>query len=202
MSNSPLTRIYNNLYNLFFKKVNRIKIDKTEPIKLVIENVKSLKHSNSLQTMWLLNLKRMYNLTRKNINLSNYHFLDVGCGNGIPLIYAYKKTVFKSYSGFDFIIDYVDISKKNISNSLNNKDIFVFHADASDYILDEKSYFILIFNSFDAFVMNKFLKNNYKCLVKFKSIIAYANCTELNTIKNFAKKIQKITKYKLAICFF
>ena len=42
--------------------------------------------------------------------MKNYHFLNVGCGNGIPLIYAFKKLPFKSYSGFDFVSNYVDIS--------------------------------------------------------------------------------------------
>ena len=91
--NNFLIRFYNNSYNNIFKKLNNIKYDKKETI--------SFKHFTSLSTAWLLNLNKLYNLTRKNLDLKNYHFLDVGCGNGITIIYAYKKLVFKSYSGFD-----------------------------------------------------------------------------------------------------
>ena len=69
-----------------------------------------------------MNLKRLYNLTKKIIGVEKYHFLDVGCGNGIPLIYAFKKLKFRSYSGFDFILDYFEISKKNIKSSIGIKD--------------------------------------------------------------------------------
>jgi ribosomal protein L11 methylase PrmA len=59
--------------------------------------------------------------TKKNLDTRYYHFLDVGCGNGIALIYAHKRLVFKTYSGFDFIPNYVNVSKKNISNSIKKR---------------------------------------------------------------------------------
>jgi len=116
--NNFFIRLYNNSYNYLFKKINNIQIDKEETKDLVKEKIKSLEHSTALSTVWLLNLKRLYDLTKKKLDIKNYHFLDIGCGNGIPLIYAYKKLPFKSYSGFDFVSNYVDISNKNISNSI------------------------------------------------------------------------------------
>ncbi len=50
--------------------------------------------------------------------------------------------------------------------------------------------------------LEKFLANNFSNFVKNKSIIAYANCLELETIKRFARNIQFIENYKLAICYF
>ena len=201
--NNFFIRLYNNSYNSLFKKINKIQIDKSENKNLVKENIKSLEHSTSLHTAWLLNLKRLYDLTKKKLDLKNYHFLDVGCGNGIPLIYAYKKLQFKSYSGFDFVDNYVDISNKNISNSIGEEgDIIIFNADASEYILDNKSYFLFMFNPFDEFIMKKFIKNNYNNLVKNKSVIAYSNYNQLDTIKNYTKNIETIEQYKLAICYF
>ena len=166
-------RFYNNSYNFVFKKFNNIKIDKTETVDTIKENLKYLKHTTAFHTGWLLNLKRLYDLTRKNLDIKDYHFLDVGCGNAIPLIYAYKKLVFKSYSGFDFVSNYIDISKKNVQNSLGNNQIILFSADASEYILEDKSYFIFMFNPFDGFIMRQFIQNNYENLVKNKSVIAY-----------------------------
>ena len=139
---------------------------------------------------------------KKKLDMKNYHFLDVGCGNGIPLIYAFKKLPFKSYSGFDFVSNYVDISNKNISNSIGGGRILVFNADASEYMLDDKSYFIFMFNPFDGFIMKKFIENNYNILVKNKSVIAYSNYNQLEIIKNYTKDIQTIDQYKLATCYF
>ena len=191
--NKALIRFYNHSYNFFFKKLNHIEIDKNESKDLVKKNINFLKHSTGLQTVWLLNLKRLYDLAKKNLDIKNYHFLDVGCGNGIALIYAYKKLVFKTYSGFDFVPDYVDISKKNISNLIKkkrggrgrlNNHITIFNFNAAEYILLNKSYFIFMFNPFNGFIMKKFIKNNYKNLVKNKSVIAYSNYNQLFRKKN------------------
>ena len=201
--NNFFIRLYNNSYNYLFKKINNIQIDKEETKDLVKEKIKSLEHSTGLRTDWLLNLKRLYDLTKKKLDIKNYHFLDIGCGNGIPLIYAYKKLPFKSYSGFDFVSNYVDISNKNISNSIGGVgDIIIFNADASEYILDDKSYFLFMFNPFDGFIMKKFIENNYNNLVKNKSVIAYSNYNQLDIIKIYTKNIEIIEQYKLAICYF
>ena len=66
LKNNFLIRLYNNSYNYFFKKINKIQIDKLETKDLVKEKIKSLEHSTALHTAWLLNLKRLYNLTKKN----------------------------------------------------------------------------------------------------------------------------------------
>ena len=49
-------------------------------------------NSKGLGTVWLLNLKRLYNIF-KNYN-ADYHFIDIGCGNGISVIYSYKSLIF------------------------------------------------------------------------------------------------------------
>ena len=201
--NNFFTRVLNNLYNYYFKKFNNINIDITEDKSLVNEDIKLINHSTALHTAWLLNLKRLFDLITKKLDLKKYHFIDVGCGNGIPLIYAYKKFNIRSYSGFDFVSKYLKISKQNIKNSLGKNNIQIFKSDAANTILNkDKSYFIFMFNPFDGVMMEKFLKNNYKNLLKNKSVIAYSNYNQLKIIKKYTKKIIVIKKYKLAACFF
>ena len=204
--NNLLIKLYNNTYNFFYKIINNIKIDKTENLKITKKNINNIENSTSLMTVWLLNVKRLYNLTKKYIDLKDYNFLDVGCGNGIPLIYAYKKFNFLTYQGFDLVPQYVRITKKNIYYSIKNiknKYINVFVADASKIVLNKnKKFFIFMFNPFNEIIMEKFLKNNYINFKKNKSIIAYANYNELEVIKKYAYKIKIIKKYKLASCFF
>ena len=189
-NNNFIIRYYNYSYNFLFKKINNIQLDKNENKDLVKERIKSLEHSTSLDTAWLLNLKKLYDLGKKKLDIKNYHFLDVGCGNGIPLIYAYKKLPFKSYSGFDLVSNYIDITNENISNSIGNNQIVTFNADASEYILDDKSYFIFMYNPFDGFVMKKFIENNYDNLVKNKSVIAYSFYIQLDIINNYTQNIE------------
>ena len=200
--NNFIIRYYNYSYNFLFKKINNIQLDKNENKDLVKEKIKSLEHSTSLHTAWLLNLKKLYDLGKKKLDIKNYHFLDVGCGNGIPLIFAYKKLPFKSYSGFDLVSNYIDITNENISNSIGNNHIVSFNADASKYILDDKSYFIFMYNPFDGFVMKKFIENNYDNLAKNKSVIAYSFYIQLDIINNYTQDIETIDQYSLANCYF
>ena len=201
-NNNFIIRYYNYSYNFLFKKINNIQIDKNENKDLIKEKIKSLEHSTALHTAWLLNLKKLYDLTKKKLDIKNYHFLDIGCGNGIPLIYAYKKLPFRSYSGFDLVSNYVDITNTNISNSIGNNRIITFNADASEYILDDKNYFIFMYNPFDGFIMKKFIENNLNNLIKNKSVIAYSFHIQLDVIKNYTQNIQTIDQYSLANCYF
>ena len=200
--NNFFIKIYNKYYNFYFKKIHNIQIDNSENRDLVKENIKFLEHSMGLQTDWLLNLKKLYDLAKKNLDIENYHFMDVGCGNGVSLIYAYKKLNFKSYSGFDFIQKYVDITNKNISNSIGDNRIIAFNANASEYILDDKNYFIFMFNPFHGYILKKFIENNYANLVKNKSILAYSNYNQLDYVKVYFKNIQINKQYEIAICYF
>ena len=64
--NNNLVRYYNFTYNFLFKLLNNIEIDLTE------DDIKFLKkkgylNSKGLGTVWLLNLKRLYNILKKKI---------------------------------------------------------------------------------------------------------------------------------------
>lgn len=200
--NNNFVRYINFAYNFYFKFSNNIKIDLTEDDLTFLKN-KGYKNSKGLGTVWLLNLRRLYKIFKKNKKINKYHFIDVGCGNGIPLIYAYKKFDFQSYTGFDFVKRYVENSRKNFKNSIKNEKIRVFKKDAKKFILDsKKSYFIFMFNPFDDKVMRQFLKNNIKNLKKNKSIIAYVNYTHLREVLKFSRNVSEIKKYKSAIIEF
>ena len=201
--NNHIIRGYNFFYNYIFKLFNNIPIDLEEADTETIKRL-NLKYSKGLGTVWLLNLKRLYKIFLKYYDEKNYAFIDIGCGNGIPLIYAYKRFNFNSYSGFDFEKRYVENTKINIESSIKKPyTVEVFHQEAQNYLLEEsKSFFIFMFNPFDGVIMEKFLKNNIKKLKKNKSVIAYCNYIEIETLKTFCKDIILIEKYKLALIKF
>jgi SAM-dependent methyltransferase len=192
--NNFLTRFFHNIFNLFF---------------IIIYQIPKFS-SNKFGAGWFLNLERLYKLFLNKNDPKNYHFIDVGCGFGLQIIYAYKKFNFKSYSGFDF-------SKKNICTSLNNlkktigsdviknnkNQIRVFYSNANNIKLKNQSYFIFMFNPFKEKTMRNFIKNNYKTFKKNKSVIAYSNYNCLHIIKKYKpNKITKIDSFKLALIEF
>tara|TARA_B110000238_G_C15871386_1_gene329410 strand:- start:57 stop:443 length:387 start_codon:yes stop_codon:yes gene_type:complete len=67
--------------------------------------------STPYMTVWLKNIDRLMGLISSDIKLENYHLCDVGCGLGISTIYFQKKYNMKSYSGFDFNQDLIDVAK-------------------------------------------------------------------------------------------
>ena len=117
--NNHIVRGYNFFYNYIFKLFNNIPIDLEEADTETMKKL-NLKYSKGLGTVWLLNLKRLYKIFLKYYDEKNYDFIDIGCGNGIPLIYAYKRFNFNSYSGFDFEKRYVENTKINIESSIKN----------------------------------------------------------------------------------
>ena len=149
--------------------------------------------SNFVSEIWKLLFTHSFSI---NLSLSPSSFPSG------TLYFVISMSAFIGIIGFDFVSNYIDISKKNVLNSIGNNQIILFNADASEYILEDKSYFIFMFNPFDGFIMRQFIQNNYENLVKNKSVIAYSNYNELNTIKNFTNNIQTIDQYKLAVCYF
>ena len=67
--NNFFIKIYNKYYNFYFKKIHNIQIDNSENRDLVKENIKFLEHSMGLQTDWLLNIKKLYDLAKKNLDV-------------------------------------------------------------------------------------------------------------------------------------
>ena len=203
--NSNIIRSINFIYNSIFKFFNNISIDLEDAGDKETLKKLNLQNSKGIGTVWLLNLRRLYKLfINKDYDEKKYHFLDVGCGNGISLIYAYKRFKFRSYSGFDFEKKYVENSKRNLESSIKQtEEINIFHQNAENFFLDEKkSFFIFMFNPFNQIVMKKFLENNIDSLTRNKSVIAYCNYIELEEIKNFCNKITLFKKYKLALIQF
>jgi len=194
-------RKYMNIYNYFFIKSNNLKYYKPKNPDEFQELVESKKHSNAILDGWLYLCNKLINMFRKEHDCKDFSFIDVGCGNGLPLVFVKKKFDFQSVSGFDFIKEVVERCKGNVDRA-GLKDINIFIADAKNFKLDNKKYLLYMFNPFDAEIMNEFMKNNIDIMQKTGSVIAYYNqlSDELNIIEKFQyKKIIKDDYYKISI---
>ena len=129
-------------------------------------------------------------------NLNEYNFLDIGSGNGLPLIFVKKKFNFNSVSGFDLFKEIVERSRDNIKRS-GEKDINVFVADANSFVIPNQKNLIYMFNPFSEKVLRSFMKNNIEILKKTNSVIAYYNQIggDLKVIRSFAHKSISTDRY-------
>ena len=178
------------LYNLYFIKKNNLIKYELEDSHNQNEKVNSKNFSRALSDCWIYMLKLSIKMFEKENNTNNYNFIDIGSGNGLQLIYAYKHHHFKTYKGIDLFKKSIIRSRESIEKS-NCHDVSVTQNDASKYLLDDKRYFIFMFNPFAGEIMNKFLTNNIDIIRKNNSVIAYVNqisSSELRIISQFSYK--------------
>lgn len=181
-----LLRKFYVFYNFYFIKKNNLNYYKPENSYEQNEKVNSKEFSRALHDVWIYILKLSINMFLKERYANDYNFIDIGCGNGLPLVYAYKHHNFKSYKGIDLFKKSIIRSKINIKNS-NCNNITIIQEDASKYLLDDKKYFIFMFNPFAGEIMNKFLTNNIDIIRKNNSVIVYVNQISLNEVKMISK---------------
>jgi len=133
----------------------------------------AFKHAYAYMPMWNRNIRKLVNLAlNKEPKIEN--FFDIGSGKGKPCIYVGLKYNFKNITGVEFSRVIVEIAEKNKLKS-NIKNINFICCDAANYILPNGNNFILLFNPFDAVIMNKFLLNNLNHFKNYNSIIGYIN---------------------------
>ena len=199
--NNFMTIIFNEIYNFFFILINNIKYFKEKDKNEYHTLNKNIKHAYNLQNVWLLNLKRLINDVKKKNNLEDLFFLDVGCGNGIPIYYAAKNFNFKFYYGIDFEKNNVIKSRINTKNF--KKKTVIKHLDASNLFLKNNRYFIFMYNPFDIHIFKNFFFNNKKIIKKNKCIIGYINI-ENDKLFRFLKprSIKEYKKYKSKLFYF
>jgi len=109
ISNEALRKEKEN-YNKNFIKSLQLNFDIDQYEGVIKDNDKS--DSSPYMTVWLRNIDRLMKMVSKEINLKNYHFVDIGCGIGISSIYFFKKHKMKSYNGFDLNKNLIDKSKQ------------------------------------------------------------------------------------------
>lgn len=107
-------------------------------------------------------------------------FVDIGCGKGAACVYAVKYFGFTKVVGMDFSQDLLREANSNIRLS-GYDGIQLQHADATNYKLPDEKLIVFLYNPFDSFVLDCFLKNNRDHFVVHNSVVVYMNATELST---------------------
>lgn len=95
----------------------------------------------------------------------------------------------------------IDIAKKNRQRIAADNIEFI-NIDASKYFLPEENNFVFMFNPFDGFVLEKFLRTNLNHFKKYNSVIAYANDIQRLSLTKFGfetifrDQVRKISLYQ------
>jgi len=172
--NENVKRLFFGVEDLIFEHINEYDFSGIINNKdLNTEFSYAFKHAYAYMPMWNRNIRKLVNLAlNKEPKIEN--FFDIGSGKGKPCIYVGSKYNFKKITGVEFSKDLVETSEKNRLKS-NIENINFICRDAADYDLPNGNNFILIFNPFDAVILNKFLVNNLSHFKNYNSIVGYIN---------------------------
>lgn len=202
LKNLRMNALYwlNDSYNERWIRKHKIRHRADLEVKDMVNPSPSKEHAVLFMTVWLRNIDRLLGPIRDEV--SQYDFLDVGCGRGISTLYVATEYDFNKVEGFDFEDALLQDAVLN-AQSLPEHPVRFFNADASMYRLPARKQIIFMFNPFGAPVMEDFMRNNIDTLRATGSKIAYANYHQLSTIQKFEpSNIHDIKQYRCALISF
>ncbi len=100
------------------------------------------------------------------------NFVDIGCGKGLPCLFARKYFRFAKIYGIDFSEPLIDAAKRNVAR-LQWEDVSFVVADAAQWKAPEGNTLFFMFNPFDAVILERFLRLNIDHFTRHRSLIAY-----------------------------
>ena len=207
-----LTGTAMNLRFKFRRWINRLQnahyvrsrlIPDAEPVKVSAFQTRSHNkiHARNYEPVWLSDLDRLIKTDRT--KTSDYHFLDIGCGKGVSTLYVKEHYHFRSVTGFDFVPDFIEAAERNLKASTVKGPIDFFIGDAGDWLLDDRRWFLFLYNPFSDHVLEQFMRNNIDVLRQTQSVMAYANAQELDTVASFPHEmIYRLPSIRSAVILF
>lgn len=160
--------------------------------------------SHRFSVVWLRNLDRLASLAQgRGLRLSDYHFVDVGCGAGIASLYAGARHPFLSTGGFDFNPSLVEAATKNASRfSDRRREVLFWVGDAKSEQLALARTCLFLFNPFGIETARIMLESNIQRLVASESIAFLANDHLLPVFLDFGNLVGRNRRWNLSVVEF
>lgn len=119
-----------------------------------------------------------------NLALSEYTFVDLGCGKGRALLLA-AQFPFKSIIGIDFVPSFVEAARSNVNTAASHGlrgDIEVVVGDATQFALPLGALLIYLYNPFDSHVVGKVARHLQESYQEDRRplVVVYANPVHLS----------------------
>lgn len=172
---SRLERLRNERYNRSWISKFAFKNTEFMPIEESISGPESGDDRNPHQLVWLRNVQYAINVAKRYDDIKSYTFLDLGCGTGVPSIFALIRCGFLAAEGFDIDSRFVKWARENAELTDVREGICFFQADATKVRLKDKKYFIFFFNSFGSETLGVFLDKNRAVLRRRNSMLCLVN---------------------------
>ncbi len=147
---------------------------------LVVESAESLPNSNNYRAYTNFHLKPLLR-EALNTGIEFKNFVDVGCGKGMPCIFAKKYFGFDNIYGIDFSGPLIEIAKQNLAKT-RYENVHFLVADAAHWKIPEGNTLLLINNPFNEIILEKFLVLNLEHFSRYRSLIAYGNDFQKSTL--------------------
>jgi SAM-dependent methyltransferase len=148
--------------------------------KLIADDHNSVAHATAYHAVWCRNLRKLLTEARKTGGAFR-HFIDIGSGKGKACFYASRDSGFEQITGVEFSKPLVDIAEAN-RKKFRSRNISFVYADAAQFLLPDAPVLVFMFNPFDGAMMQRFVNNNIDHFRKRKSVIAYANDKERESL--------------------
>ncbi len=157
--------------------------------------------SRPFEVVWLRNLDRLISAAeRAGYETSDSRFVDIGCGVGIPSLYAAHRYAFLSVGGFDLDQTLVDIAVANSRHFNVASEFWV--ADAQKARLPTEKQHVFLFNPFGTETAAAFLDHNVETLRRSNSIVLLANDHLLPTCQEFGETLWRNQRWNCSIVKF
>ena len=148
-------------------------------------NLVNLKHGVLYMCSWTSSVKKSFNFIHKyEKNLSEFTFIDVGCGKG-KVILVWTKEILKNkikqlIIGIDYYKSLINIANKNYKIFFSAKGNF-YNVDVLNFPFNDYGKVILyLYNPFNKNILNKMVKK----ISRLKVIVVYNNPVHLEIFLN------------------
>lgn len=174
-SPTPALRAWNEVYNLVWIRSHGLRGTRVG-VESFTNRYRSRDDANCFMVMWLRNLDRITKTLEEATQLNTLTFLDVGCGTGIPTLYAATRYEFADLRGFDFEAPLIEDARRNQEKFPKAGRRCTFDVgDASQLKLPKARYLLFLANPFGERVLEQFISNNLDILASTRSYIAMVN---------------------------
>lgn len=203
---SSLVREENELYNrLWIEKFQMVGQQMVSAKELDIdENMRV--DASPFMVVWLRNIEILFNLLPKDIDLTEYSLIDIGCGSGISTAFIYANYNLKSTRGFDFsksLIEAALINKAMIEKSVRASSTISFEInDATSFSVPNEKVILFLFNPFGWATMSVFIQNNIETLRRNGSYMLYANDRCISELAEWGAVVARDDVFNLSVVRF
>ena len=142
------------------------------PHELLSEATPSLAHSTHYLVSDVYSLELLLHEAQVLLGAPDL-FIDIGCGKGMPPLYASRFHGYKATIGMDFSAKLIQEAEANLERSGDLRVHFI-QADATDFTLPEQQAVVYLHNPFGPELLKTFLQHNLEHFRTQGSLIAYA----------------------------